>query len=98
MTAPEPVGPGSLKLVVGSSEEAALTDRIAEALARHVRAADIQRAGAAFVVYTDAEPAQIRDWLADAVRAGESALVAEFERWSSRGDAFDRRWLLRRGH
>jgi len=98
VTAPEPIGLGSLKLVIGCGIDATLADRIGTEIAPHVRADDVRRAGDAIIVYTDAEPGQIRDWLAPALRDGESVLVVEFERWSSRGDAVDRTWLLRRGH
>jgi len=87
------IGPGSLKLIVAA-------DTAAErALREHVRDAHLRQLGAgAWVAYTDAEPAEIRDWLAAAVGDGARAFVVEFERWSAFGEAIDRAWLLRRGH
>jgi predicted RNA-binding Zn ribbon-like protein len=94
-----PSAPGSLKCVVGCSStrslrepiEAALRARAGEEEVRHLH-------GDTLLVYTEAETAAIRDWLAPELRDGESVLVVEFERWSGRGPAPDREWLLRRGH
>jgi hypothetical protein len=92
------IGAGTLKLIVVDVQPRALP-RIAAALDAHVRRQDLRAFGAsAWVAFTDADPSDIRDWLAPHLRGGESLLVTEFERWSSRGDAIDRRWMLRRGH
>ncbi|MBI5290104.1 MAG: hypothetical protein HY873_14110 [Chloroflexi bacterium] len=88
------IGPGSLKLVVAAADPA-----VEVVLRSHVRDADLRSLGrGAWVAYTDAEPATIRDWLAAALSDGEPAFVVEFERWSSHGKPIDPAWLLRRGH
>ena len=51
-----------------------------------------------FLVYTEAEPEAVRDWLRPLLREHESAFVVEFARWSSAGAGADQGWLLRRGH
>ena len=93
------IAPGSLKLVTVSSPHRSLRDAVLGALRdrfseNHVR----HLSGETFIVYTDAEPAALRDQLTGLLREGESVFVVEFERWSSHGPAADRRWLLRRGH
>lgn len=93
------IASGSLKCVVGCSPQRSLREPIEAALRAHAGAEEVRHLHSdAFVVYTNAEPAAIRDWLAPELRAGESVLVAEFERWSGHGPAPDREWLLRRGH
>jgi hypothetical protein len=52
----------------------------------------------AHVIFTDAEPAEIRSWISEQLDSGDSLFVVEFERWSSYGASVDQRWLLRRGH
>lgn len=90
------IGPGTLKLIVASSPEAAA---VAErALRVRVRDADVRRLGDALLVYADLSPAEIRDAIRGGLPQGESVLVAEFERWSSAGAAAETEWLLRRGH
>ena len=92
------IGSGTLKLIVLDAPEAALP-RVAAALDAHIRREDLRAFGAsAWVAFTDAEPSDVRGWLAPHLRDGESLLVTEFERWSSHGEAVDRRWMLRRGH
>jgi hypothetical protein len=94
-----PLGPGSLKLVVAFSAHRALREPVERALRAHMSAGDIRHLrGDAFLIYTEAETATVRDWLAGRLDDEESALVVEFERWSSLGPAIDREWLLRRGH
>jgi hypothetical protein len=86
------VGPGTLKVVVAPDEPV-----IAKCLRRHVPEQHVRPAGrGAWIVFTEAEPAEIRDWVA-AVSGDASVFVVEFERWSGQGD-IDREWLLRRGH
>lgn len=86
-------GVGSLKLIVAEG------DGVEPVLRERVRDADLRAlAAGAWVAYTEAEPAEIRDWLADGAGAGGVAFVVEFERWSSYGEAIERAWLLRRGH
>jgi hypothetical protein len=88
------IPPGSLKLITAPDDPA-----IEAALLRHIRTEDVRRASAtAWLAYTDAEPAQIRDWLTDALAVSAAIIVVEFERWSVMGDAVDPAWLLRRGH
>lgn len=95
----EDIGPGTLKCVSASSPVRSLRDAIEAALLEHVAPHNVRHLHAdTFAVYTEAEPSDIRDWLAPLLRGDESLLVVEFERWSGHGDAIDRRWLLRRGH
>ncbi len=92
-------GTGTLKCVLATSSSRDLAPVIEMALRPHIRAEDLRRLGAAdVVVFGEPSPAQLRDWLAPALREGESVLVVEFERWSSFGPATDTRWLSRRGH
>lgn len=95
----EDIGPGTLKCVSASAPGRSLRDVIEAALLEHVAPHNVRHLHAdTFAVHTEAEPSDIRDWLAALLREDESLLVAEFERWSGHGDAIDRRWLLRRGH
>jgi hypothetical protein len=88
------LGPGSLKCVVASRDreaiERTLRSRVGSDNLVHLH-------DATFIVYTDAEPATIRDWLLPHARPDATLLVVEFERWSGSG-AIDRDWLTRRGH
>lgn len=93
------IGPGTLKLVALTLPSASLADAVEEVLCVRVGANDVRRLGdAALLVYGDAATADVRDWVAAATGDDVSAIVVEFEIWSARGDAVDRRWLLRRGH
>jgi len=93
------IGPGSLKLVTASSPHRSLRDVLRDTLRAHAGDNDLRHLhGETFLVYTDAEPATIRDWLAPVLGEDETAVAVEFERWSSHGPAADRTWLLRRGH
>ena len=98
MSEPDTIGGGTLKLIA-LDIDAEAAHRVAAALQAHVRREDLRAFGAsAWIAFTNAAPSDIRDWLSPHLRGGESLLVTEFERWSSRGDAIDRRWMLRRGH
>lgn len=93
------IGPGSLKLVSGWSLSRALDPVLDEVLSDRAGTNDVRRLqDNVFVVYTEAEPTDVRNWVAERLTDQESVLVVEFERWSSHGPAVDRRWLLRRGH
>ena len=93
------IGPGSLKLVSAWSPRHSVRERVAAVLQRHIRAEDIRYLhGRVFLLYTAAEPATIRDWLAPYLEDDESVFVVEFERWSGYGPSPDRDWLRRRGH
>ncbi len=93
------IGAGSLKLIVGCTSERSLADAIGAQLRERLGENDVRHLhNDAFLVYTDAEPAAIRDWLSPLLSEDESVFVVEFERWSGRGPAADTRWLLRRGH
>jgi hypothetical protein len=93
------IGAGSLKLVSGWSLSRSLDLVLDEVLSDRAGTNDVRRLqDNAFVVYTEAEPADVRNWVAEELTDQESVLVVEFERWSSHGPAVDRRWLLRRGH
>ena len=93
------VGPGSLKLVAAASPERALSDIVERELASRAGADGMRRLpGDAFIVYTDASAAEVRDWLTPRLREGATLFVVEFERWSAYGAAVDQPWLLQRGH
>ena len=93
------IGLGSLKLVSGWSPNRSLDPVLHEVLSNHAGANDVRRLqDSVFVIYTEAEPADVRNWLAGQLTDQESVIVVEFERWSSNGPAIDRSWLLRRGH
>jgi hypothetical protein len=98
VTSEDPIGAGTLKLVVVH----ALPDtvrRAGETLVEHLRPEDVRPAGiAAYIIYTEADPSDVRGWIAPLLGEQDAMLVTEFERWSSHGDGIDRRWLLRRGH
>ena len=86
------IGRGSLKVVVatGHSVEGAL---LAHVPREHIRAAG----EGAWIIFAEAEPEAIRDWVIAESGADTPVFVVEFERWSGHGD-IDRDWLLRRGH
>jgi hypothetical protein len=93
------VGAGTLKCVSASSSTRPLRDVIERALLANAPATNVRHLfGDVFLVHTEADTAAVRDALAATLADGESAFVAEFERWSGWGDAVDTRWLLRRGH
>ena len=89
----------SLKLVVLSSPRAHTCQQVAHRLIERAGKAETQQVGgAAFLVETDAEASDVRDWLAVHLAPEDTLLVVEFERWSSRGAGVDTAWLHRRGH
>ena len=91
-------GPGSLKLISGSSPNRSLRDVLGQALLARSGENDMRHLhGDTFLVHTEAEPAAIRDWLAPLLSDGESLFVVEFERWSGSRNGHGQ-WLLRRGH
>jgi len=92
-------GPGTLKLAIGVSATRDLGAPFEAALRRHAPTHNVRglSAHAAFV-FTEAPVDEVRSWLHDELRDGESLLVVEFESWSSYGAAVDARWLMRRGH
>jgi len=93
------VGPGSLKLIAGCSSKRSLADAIGDLLRERIGEHDVRQLhGETFLVFSNADPETIRDWLSPLLAADESVFVVEFERWSGLGPAIDSRWLLRRGH
>lgn len=89
----DPVPEGSLKLVVLDTSA-----DVSEVLREHAGADDIKPFGrSAWVVFTSAEPAVLRDTIRAAV-PDVATIVVEFERWSVSGGTVDPAWLLRRGH
>lgn len=93
------IGPGSLKLVSVWSSVRPLRGLVQSALTGHLRQEDVRHLfHDVYLVYTDAEPAAVRDWIVGGLAGDESVFVVEFERWSAAGPAADQRWLLRRGH
>jgi len=97
--APDAIGAGTLKLIVVTAADASLAATAESELRARIPAADLRVLGpGSYVVYGEPSASDVRDWLARALPSASSVLVAEFERWSSFGDAIDVRWLLRRGH
>jgi hypothetical protein len=95
----EDIGDGKLLLVAIDSSKPSALEAARRVLLRNVRESNIRLLhSSTFAVYTNAPPDQVRDWLAQELVNGDSALVVEFERWSSYGANIDRAWLLRRGH
>jgi hypothetical protein len=93
-----PRRPGTLKCVVAASGRRHLCDLVEDALAQVAHPDDVLRlSDDALLVYTDLEPAAIRDSLTPVLQDGETAFIAEFERWSTLGP-IDRQWLVSRGH
>ncbi|MEX0786004.1 MAG: hypothetical protein WD939_05155 [Dehalococcoidia bacterium] len=93
------IGLGSLKCVSVWSPVRSLRGLVRTALAGHVRIEDVHHLYSdVYLVYTDADPATIRDHIAPMLVGDESVVVVEFERWSAAGPAADQPWLLRRGH
>jgi len=89
----------SLKCVIAWSERRSLCTLVAEAIEMKMGAEEVRRLGDdAVAVYSAEEPSEIRDWLGTLLAGDESALVFEFERWSSCGPGVDNAWLMQRGH
>ncbi|TMF03920.1 MAG: hypothetical protein E6I38_13385 [Chloroflexi bacterium] len=89
----------TLKYVIAWSERRNLYSLVADAIETKVGANDVRRlADEALAVFGAFEPSEIRDWLSGLLAEDESALVLEFERWSSLGPGVDSAWLMRRGH
>ena len=92
------IGPGSLKVVVLDAATADTGIAVGNALRDRIGEGDVRSLGSrAWLVYTDADPGHIRDWLPQHA-GGCAVFVADFEAWAGHGDAIDRAWLLRRGH
>jgi len=93
------IGQGSLMFVSGWSASRSLDQLIERTLTAHAGANDVRRLhDQTYIAYADAEPSDVRNWLAEQLAEDESVFVVEFEHWSSHGPAADRSWLLRRGH
>lgn len=93
------VGSGRLLLITIAATTSDVQARIEDVLTSHAGADGVRRLhDGVFMVYADAEPATVRDWLVEALGASTAAFVVEFEHWSAAGGDFDARWLLRRGH
>ena len=89
----------TLKYVFARSERRNLCSLVADAIETKVGANDVRRlADEALAVFGAFEPSEIRDWLSGLLAEDESALILEFERWSSLGPGVDSAWLMRRGH
>jgi len=89
----------TLKYVIAWSERRNLCSLVADAIETKVGANDVRRlADEALAVFGAFEPSEIRDWLSGLLAEDESALILEFERWSSLGPGVDSAWLMRRGH
>jgi hypothetical protein len=87
------IGPGSLKLVITGDDSC-----VRAAMLEHVPDNHIRPAGnGAWIIFTEADVADVRDWLVTAVGDAAQIFVVEFEHWSGHGD-IDAAWLLRRGH
>ncbi|MSQ14374.1 MAG: hypothetical protein EXR50_00705 [Dehalococcoidia bacterium] len=77
--------------VVGKDIELALTTRVGEDSV-------LRLSDSGFLVHTQLEPMEIRDWLKSHFSMEEQLLVVEFERWSGFGESEAWKWLLWRGH
>ena len=92
-------GEATLKCVIAWSERRNLCSMVAEAIETRVGPEEVRRLGDdALAVFGTYEPSEIREWLSGLLAEDESALVIEFERWSSYGPGLDTAWLMRRGH
>lgn len=88
-----------LHILVASSPARALDDVISIALADRVPLEDISQLWpGAWLIYTNAAAAAIRDWMRPLLGDDESLFVAPCDEWSSAGPGVDSGWLLRRGH
>ncbi len=88
----------TLKCVIARSDRRNLCTLVEQALASRVPSDDILKLGDdSFAVYAPDEPPAIRDWMAEVLTEDETAIVIEFERWSSLG-SLDTAWLMQRGH
>ena len=95
MSAAEP----SLKCVIAWSERRNLCSLVADAIETRVGADEVRRLGDdALAVFGAYDPSEIRNWLSGLLAEDESALVLEFDHWSSYGPGVDTAWLMRRGH
>lgn len=93
------VGAGSLHLVSAASPRRPMRQVVEAALLSVAGSADVRHLHAgAFLVFSERTPSELRDRIAQHLEEDESAIVVEFERWSSYGPAVDPRWMLRRGH
>jgi hypothetical protein len=89
----------TLKCVIAWSDRRNLCSIVAEVLEARLGAAEVSRLGdESFAVHGTLSPDEIRDLIGEVLDDGESVIVVEFEKWSSRGDSVDAVWLLRRGH
>jgi hypothetical protein len=88
----------TLKCVIAWSDRRNLCSLVADVLRERIGPHNVLQLGDdAFAVYAPEEPAEIRDRMADVLMADETAIVVEFERWSSFGK-LDTAWLMERGH
>jgi hypothetical protein len=89
----------SLKCVIAWSERRNLCSLVAGAIEMRVGPEEVRRLGDdSLAVFGAYEPSEIRDWLTGLLAEDESALVLEFECWSSYGPGVDKAWLMQRGH
>jgi hypothetical protein len=89
----------TLKCVIAWSERRNLCSLVADAVRTKLGEEEVRRLGDdALALYSTSEPSEIRDWLSGLLAEDESALVVEFEHWSSFGAGVDVAWLMRRGH
>ena len=88
----------TLKCIVAWSDRRNLCDIVGQTLASAGEADAIRLNEDSCIVCTSTEPSDLRDLLSTALDKDESALVFEFEHWSSSGPGLDSPWLLRRGH
>ena len=89
----------SLKCVVAWSSRRWLCETVEDALKSLAGPDEVRRLGdETCLVYTDVDPAGVRDHVRSRLAPGDSLLVVEFEKWSEYGSGIDSPWLLRRGH
>ncbi len=91
------IDPGTLKCIgfrtVGRARQAIYDVLRARVGLDNLRELDSET----YLIYTEAEPAEIRDWLTKARTGVRWLLVVEFEKWSGYGEIVGE-WLLARGH
>ena len=89
----------TLKLVLLRSGNPDLKGNVRTALESQVSSQHVQQIlGDGLLVFTEANPSTIRDWLKPSLSDQDHLFVAEFERWSGYGAGIDREWLTWRGH
>ncbi|MBM2826834.1 MAG: hypothetical protein HW403_898 [Dehalococcoidia bacterium] len=89
----------TLKLIMLRSGNPDMKENVRTALETQVSSQHIQGIfGDGILVFTEADPSTIRDWLKPSLSDQDHLFVAEFEHWSGYGAEIDKEWLAWRGH